>query len=109
LTDLAQTEWVKWFGNYVINDKLSNWKIKFLDFNDGSCCNNEFKHIEISGLGDQPWYYLKEIILHEVAHAVAPDQNYKKTSATSHDVSFFERYGNLLLEFSSYEPTICGI
>jgi len=105
--DLAQTDWVKWFAQSVLHQKqLTGWKIKFLDFNDGSRCNNEFKHIEISGLSDQPWYYLKEIILHEVAHALAPDQNYKKASATSHDASFFERYGELLIEFSQYEPTI---
>ena len=105
--DLAQTDWVKWFAQFVLHQKqLTGWKVIFLDFNDGSRCNNEFKHIEVSGLSDQPWYYLKEIILHEVAHALAPDQNYKKASATSHDASFFKRYGELLIEFSQYEPTI---
>jgi len=105
--DLSQTDWVKCFAQSVFHQKqLTGWKIKFLYFDDGSCCNNEFKQIEISGLGDQPWYYLKEIILHEVAHALASDQNYKKTSATSHDASFFKRYGELLIEFYQYEPTI---
>lgn len=88
----------------LIQKQLSDWEIKFLDFDDGCCCNNEFKHIGISGLGKQSWYYLKEMILHEVAHALAPDQNYKKTSATSHDAAFFDRYGKLLVEFSQYEP-----
>jgi len=103
--DLSRTDWVKWFAQSVLSEKnLNDWEIVFLDFDDGSECNNEFKKIEISGLGSDSWYYLKEIILHEVAHALAPDNNAGKTSATSHDSAFFERYGELLKEFSEYEP-----
>jgi len=105
MVELAKTDWVKWFAQSVLLQKnLDDWKIVFLDFDDGSSCNNEFKIIEISGLGSNTWYYLKEIILHEVAHALAPDSNVGKTSVTSHDPAFFKRYGELLIEFANARP-----
>jgi len=105
MSDLAKTGWVKWFAQFVLSEKnLNDWETVFLDFDDGSSCSNEFKRIEISGLRSDSWYYLKEIILHEVAHALAPDRNIGKTSATSHDSEFFKRYGELLVQFSEIQP-----
>lgn len=78
---LEEVDWVKWFAQFVLDKKLlKGWKIKFLDFEDTSSCDNERKIIEISGLGSQPWYYLKEIILHEISHALDPDSDLGKTS-----------------------------
>lgn len=107
---LEEVDWVKWFAQFVLDKKLlKGWKIKFLDFEDTSSCDNERKIIEISGLGSQPRYYLKEIILHEISHALDPDSDLGKTSVYSHDSAFFKRYGKLLIEFSEFEPNNKGI
>lgn len=47
---LEEVDWVKWFAQFVLDKKLlKGWKIKFLDFEDTSSCDNERKIIEISG------------------------------------------------------------
>ncbi len=75
------------------------WRLKFGVDNE---CIPEMRTIYLStrALESEPWYYLKEMLLHEAAHIGET----RPGSWQTHDAGFFLRLGELCIRFSSYEP-----
>ena len=75
------------------------WKLKFGVDNE---CIPDIRIIYLStrALESEPWYYLKEMLLHEAAHIGETRPGSRQT----HDEGFFLRLGDLCVRFSSYEP-----
>ena len=77
-------------------EECKGWKLEF-DF-EQCFCDNERKVIAMwkDYVIDQPWYYVKEAFLHEVAHIGEK----RAGSWVTHDEEFFKRFGNLLIKYS---------
>lgn len=99
-----ETKWFKEFVDHVfLYEGLQDWTITaFHELFDGGACYNNVKTIEIDRLHTMSWYYLKELFLHEVAHALDPMGD--RSSWVSHDPEFFRRYGELLIRYSQCQP-----
>lgn len=97
-----KTKWFKEFVDHVfLFEGLQDWKITaFHEPFDGGARYS--KTIKIDQLYTNPWYSLKELFLHEVAHALDPLGD--RSSWVSHDPEFFRRYGELLIRYSQCQP-----
>ena len=75
------------------------WRLRFGADNE---CIPDIRVIYLStrALKNEPWYYLKEMLLHEAAHI----GEMRPGSWQTHDEGFFLRLGELCIRFSSYEP-----
>ncbi len=98
VNEKAGKSYLKGFSNHVFNTLgLKGWRLEFWD---ASFCANDIKLISIGreDVDEQPWFYLKEMFLHEVAHIGETRPGSMKT----HDEAFFKRLGELFIKFSAY-------
>ncbi len=88
------------FAAHVFKElKLDGWRVSVWD---GTFCANDLKFIAFGDttLECEPWYYIKEMFLHEVAHIGETRQG----SVVTHDADFFRRLGKLHNRFADFEP-----
>lgn len=84
LESLGYDEWRIQWGCVPPSECIHLVKIiRMSDQHDGNC-----------------WYYVKEALLHEIAHIEGPEVGGEK----AHDKEFFKRYGELLIRFADYQP-----
>ncbi len=91
---------IKRFARFVFEQlSLGEWRLEFWD---AAFCANDIKLITLSkeDYEEQPWFYLKEMFLHEVAHVGEK----RPGSIDTHDEAFFERLGKLHIKFSKHNP-----
>ena len=77
---------------------LDGWKVRTgVD----TWCDNHRREICISDgtIEGEPWYYVKELFLHEVAHVGET----RPGSVQTHDAAFFRRLGELFIRFADFE------
>ena len=88
------------FDHIIKELEIENWKLVIWDT---SFCDNTLKMISIasSSIEGEPWYYIKERLLHEIAHIGET----RLGSAKTHHSEFFRRYGQLYIRFADIEPS----
>jgi len=71
------------------------WAVKWSKAAPSECWHRSKTLMLWEGELDKPWWYVKEVVIHEIAHIDQDPNEYKDCSG--HGPAFFTRYGQLLI------------
>ena len=75
---------------------FTGWSLEWSPAAPSECWHASHKLMMWDGLLDNSWWYVKEAIIHEMAHILG----YGEMPSVAHGPSFFERYGVLLIKLA---------
>ena len=73
----------------------AEWAVEWSPAAPSECWHRSKKLMMWEGLLGNPWWYVKEAIIHEIAHIEQGPNDYK--DCAGHGPAFFTRYGQLLV------------